>query len=36
MKKFRLTRKIKKKLKKDLWNVTDKKLECYGSRNDNR
>jgi hypothetical protein len=20
--------------KKDLWNVTDKKLECYGSRND--
>ena len=19
--------------KKDLWNVTDKKLECYGSRN---
>jgi hypothetical protein len=19
--------------KKDLWNVTDKKLECYGSKN---
>lgn len=21
--------------KKDLWNVTDKKLECYGSKRDN-
>jgi len=21
--------------KKDLWNVTDKKLECYGSKNEN-